>query len=337
MRMGVYEELNICEKTFIDNGRYYYIDRNGFIYPSCRTYIDKPICNLKDGNRDEAITLFMRKLDSLRRENGYEISEPRSTTFDLLTIEFSSKCHAKCLYCFQRDGRLAEYDCFRELGDFLSRVTTSELFFSGGELLDQPKAIGFIADYRAKTEQRPWMHLKTNGHFGKEQAHIVGELFDSTMVTFNGFSDATIKTIMGVDRIARTLEFCETIVDQRGCNLGVKYLNSPMALVETNSFLLWAIRLSPLSIVLQTAYHYSFDASGNCKRHGTVFDGLDSSYWEQALSRVAREMDKILTNSTMTINNGSNYLFTDKEFLDLMPLSGESVGLFDTSGIYRIH
>ena len=76
---------------------------------------------------------------------------------------------------------------------------------------------------------------------------------DSIMVSFNGFSNATYSTIMGLD-IELTKEFCKHIKQCGKINLGLKLLNSPLTIAETPEFLNWALSLDAKCICIQLAY-----------------------------------------------------------------------------------
>ena len=331
--MDYIPELGICEKTYRDRGRYFYIDRHGNIFPSCRTYIDKPITSLKDSEAFQKVQAFIWKLEKMR-SGGFGSIEDYS--FDLITVELSGSCHASCIYCFQRDGVSQNYRYYSELLRFLSKAKTKELFFSGGEILDQPASMTAIRRYCSENNTLPWMHLKTNGNADEEKIGFVEECFDSVMVSFNGFGNQTTSLIMNVGNVDKTIRFCEGIADRGKCNLCVKYLISPISIAGIGDFIRWAATVNPFSIVLQVAFEYDFSADGTTERRDPLLAGLNDSYWKELFARAAKQIESSLEASFMSRRLDSSQLFADREFLDYFPLSPRYSRLFDTSGIYRL-
>lgn len=296
-----------------------YINRYGYIYPDCKTYKTKPICHIKDDNSVEIVKSYY----------------PDNAPFHMITVEFNSACHANCFYCFQHDGiDNSAYHYYYELLAFLSYFNTHWIFFSGGEILVQPKSIQFIYDYRLKCPNS-WIHLKTNGNADIEKIQFISDCCNSVMVSFNGFSSAVYSTIMGID-VKKAIAFCENIRLKTKTHLGLKFLNSPIALVDVPDFLDWALSLNPQCIAVQTAYNYSFTVQGESSRLNSSFDGVDEKYWRPIRQRVSTKVDKILCDNYSKINSNGNYLTADKEFLSILTLSETANQQFRTDGVYRI-
>lgn len=307
---------------YCENPKLLYIDRYGHIYPDCKTYMSPVICEITDANAAEKVVNYVfDEDDSLK-------------LFNMVTVEFDSFCHAKCFYCFQEDGHRNEpYAFYEYLLPFLKKLNIKWLFFSGGEILDQPKSIDFM--YKCRKELPDvWIHLKTNGNASLKKVSFINDCCNSIMVSFNGFSDATCKTIMQVD-VQKTIDFCIAVKEAGKCNLGLKFLASPITLVEVPNFLEWAINIQPQCIAIQTVYNYTFDC-GKCSREDATFAGLNPLFWKPVFSRVGDSISRIIKENVHTVNNGMNYLSSDKKFIRLFDFEDDIADKFRTDGVYVI-
>lgn len=300
-----------------------YIDRYGNIYPDCKTYKTDVICHITD-------------LKALEKINRAVFGTVAGGIFNMITVEVSSACQANCVYCFQRDGhRNDKYAYYDYLLSLLGQLEAYWIFFSGGEILIQKDAMDFIRKYKEKNPHT-WVHLKTNGNAEMDLIPFVLDTCDSVMVSFNGFSAATYKTIMNLD-IEKTMRFCMKIREAGKTNLGLKLLNSPITIAETPDFLEWALSLSPRCIALQTAYNYEVETSGKSHRLSSTLPSAKSSfYWNDVYGMIARRCDDVLAKYSGKINEDRNYLTADKEILQLLPLSPSNMKLFRTDGVYII-
>lgn len=299
-----------------------YIDRYGYIYPDCKTYKTPIIGHLED---PEIINKVIRCV----------FGTEEKPVFNMITVEVSSLCHAKCFYCFQEDGKRGEcYRYYDSLMDFLDRLDTYWLFFSGGEILDQKDAMDFMIRYRQRHPD-VWVHLKTNGNASADRVDFVSSCCSSAMVSFNGFTASSCRTLMDVD-LEKTIRFCEEVKQRQTTNLCVKFLNSPVCISELPDFLEWAIQTRAKAIAIQTVYHYSFDAAGKSSRGEHAFSGLDSPYWQQVYGRVAVRIEKVLAKYADVLNQDTCNLASDKELFRLLPLSEQTRALFRTDGVYII-
>ncbi len=296
-----------------------YINRYGYIFPNCKTYKTKHICHIRDN-------------DAVNIVKGYYGDD---TPFHMITVEFNSVCNARCFYCFQRDGiDNSTYEYYTELLLFLSEFSTHWIFFSGGEILVQPKSIEFMYNYRLKCPDS-WIHLKTNGNADNDKIQFISDCCNSVMVSFNGFSPSIYRTIMGID-VEKTIKFCESIIHKTSTKLGLKFLNSPISIVDIPNFLNWSLSLDPQCIVIQTAYNYSFSPEGASSRLDSTFDKMKPEYWNPIIERVSNNVEKILIDNYNKINSSGNYLTADKEFIDILSLSEKTIQEFRTDGVYRI-
>lgn len=300
-----------------------YIDRYGNIYPDCKTYKTPILCHITDSNAAEIV-------------NKHAFGSSAIGIFNMITIEVSSMCNARCFYCFQSDAhRNEKYEYYDYLLPFLDKVTAYWVFFSGGEILIQDDAMSFIRKYRS-INPNTWIHLKTNGHAGAYEAAFVEEVCDSIMVSFNGFSSTSYKTIMGID-LDKTKSFCESIKSGGKTNLGVKLLNSPITVAETPEFLEWALSLKPKCIAIQNAYNYDVEPSGKNRRLSCTLPKRGHSlYWDSVYNIISERCNNTLERHYKDINNGCNYLTADKGFISLLDLSAANRPLFRTDGVYVI-
>lgn len=300
-----------------------YIDRYGNIYPDCKTYKTPIICHITDKNA----------ADIARRQ---AFGADASGIFNMITIEVSSVCQANCLYCFQRDAhRNDKYAYYDYLLPFLEKLDAYWVFFSGGEILIQNDAMDFMRNYRI-ANPNVWIHLKTNGNAEEREAAFVADVCDSIMISFNGFSSTSYRTIMGLD-IERTKMFCQLIKNNGKTNLGIKLLNSPITIAETPEFLEWAFSLTPKCIAIQNAFNYEVEPSGKSSRLSCTLPSRGFSlYWDSVYKSIAARCNSVLDKWHDEINTGHNYLTADKDFLNLLELSQDNRALFRTDGVYVI-
>jgi len=301
-----------------------YIDRYGNIYPDCKTYKTPAICHLTDKN---AADIVRKQAFGANTSGGI---------FNMITVEVSSTCQASCLYCFQRDAhRNDKYAYYEELLPFLEKLDAYWVFFSGGEILIQEDAMNFMRKYRL-LNPTGWIHLKTNGNAGEYAAAFVAEVCDSIMVSFNGFSATSYKTIMGLD-IEKTKRFCHMVKNNAKTNLGIKLLNSPITIAETPDFLEWALALMPKCIAIQNAFNYEVEPSGKSTRLSCTLPSRGSSlYWDSIYDAIAARCNNVLNRWHNEINIENNFLTADKDFLNLLRLPQENRDLFRTDGVYII-
>lgn len=308
----------------ISDPKLLYIDRRGNVYPDCKTYKTPAICTIYD--QDAIETIF---------SSIFEIKDER--LFNMITIETSGACQADCFYCFQRGNRFGDQreNYWEALYKIVCALETRWLFFSGGEILIQEDAIRFVRRCR-KAKADTWFHLKSNGCVDESVASLVEELFNSIMVSFNGFSRLSYETIMKVD-FDTTVRFCETIKRTTSVNLGVKFLNSPLVVNEIPSFLEWALNLRVQCLALQTAYNYEVFSDGSSKRCESTFGEIqNSSYWHYVFERTADACNRVIKRFEDSISNNCNYITADKEFLQTLRLSADCVKLMRTDGVYII-
>ena len=300
-----------------------YIDRYGQIYPDCKTYITPPICHITDNNSVEKILSAI-------------FSGDEEKIFNMITVEVSSKCNAKCFYCFQEDGNRGKcYPFYDELLSLLNRLNTIWIFFSGGEILVQKDAMDFIREYRTQNPN-VWIHLKTNGNAQGKAIDFVKECCNSVMISFNGFSETSYNTIMRLD-IKKTIKFCETLLDEGTVNVGLKFLLSPAVAMELPIFLNWALDLRPKCIALQVAYNYEIEPSGKSKRLESTFENTTSSiYWNLISERISENLTTIFRKYENELNCGYNYITADKELFSLYTIDTEIKKHFRTDGVYII-
>ncbi len=313
---------NMVSNYNVKKPKLLYIDRNGNIYPDCKTYKSPVIAHVYDKNVEERI------LD-------YIFGKGKNGLFNMVTVEFSSLCHAKCFYCFQEDGHRGEpYKYYDEIMRLLMSLNIKWLFFSGGEILDQFEAMKFIQEVRRK-DRNVWIHLKTNGNAKEDRVDFIAECCNSIMVSFNGFSSTTSEILMDVD-VSVTKEFCKYVKNHTNTNLGLKYLSSPVSFIEINPFFEWALKLEAQCIVFQTVYNYSYNEKGICSRGDSTFENLPTEYWSHIFTRTGDKFGKILEKNKNKLNKKKCFLSADKEFLDMLPLDRGMSQFFRTDGVYHI-
>ncbi len=296
-----------------NNGINLYIDRNANVYPSCKTYADDVIATLNDNAYEKVIELF------------------GDTTFNSITIELSGICNARCVYCFQRGDEQKKYEYYDFLKKFLTSVKTERLFCSGGELTCQPDALEFLLKLKSEMPNVIF-HLKTNGHADLQKAKVVQKIFNSAVISFNGFSSHTTKLIMGENiDVQKTKRFAKTLA-LSGVNTGFKYLLSPMSLADVVPFLEWAIKVKPKSIIFQTAYNYRILAGGKVERADVTFG--ESDYYNAVVKRVKNKIFSVIFNNE--INRDYNRLVCDDETAQLFKLTYDEQKLFRHDGNYDL-
>lgn len=300
-----------------------YIDRFGNIYPDCKTYKTPRICHITDSNVPNRI-----------KKAIFGCSE--SHCFNMVTIEVSSLCQANCVYCFQRNQNRNDtykfYDCLLPI---LKAFEINWLFFSGGEILVQKEAMDFMRKCRSELPNT-WIHLKTNGNVDLSLCDFVDEVCNSIMVSFNGFSPCTYKTIMSLD-IKKTISFCEEVNKRGQTNLGLKFLISPINIAEIPDFLDWALSCVPQCIALQVAYNYKIEKNGTSSRlESTLPPKNFSYYWDDSYERIENSCKCILKKHESKIVNSETHLTIDKELIEIIRINENYAEHIRTDGVYII-
>lgn len=321
--------FDFCEKTKKESYRDLYIDRYGYVYPSCRTYEDTVIGNLADEDIYQKVMEARRELDTIQ-----DVHERCQTEFDLVTVEFSSFCRASCIYCFQNNAApVVRYPFYEQLMDFLSKIRMRELFTAGGEILDQPDTMAFLEQYRA-TFPDQWIHLKTNGC--SDKVDFVTRIFNSVMVSVNGFSQASYQTLMHLEDMETMKAFCKEVSESGKTDLLVKLLVSPLDIHEMADFFNWGVSLSPKSIIYQAAYEYSYGANGQCSRRRTFLEDLKGGFWEEVIRRSNRRLEKSIRHYQADHADQKTVFFADKEVTDFLNFNPFLKDFFSTSGTYSL-
>lgn len=303
-----------------------YIDRNGDVHCCCKTYLNNIIGNIAEPNIIDKIRKFVPKKEC-RCSRGIltsvnSVDSVDKCTVKMASIELSSRCNAKCLYCFQQGpDRNAPYQYYGQLFELIESLDIHKLMFAGGELLIQPDSLNFIEKLRLKHPDY-WMHLKTNGFCDEGKKPRVTELFDSTTVTLNGFSESTYRAIMDIP-FNPVKQFCESISNEQ-ILLGLKYLCSPANVTELPYFLEWAISLHPDRIIVPCARLYSCKPDVPNEWKGSSFDKLNMAYWKEIFKRTGVACRQLIDNKERT--KGTSFDF-DSEIISILELEGgDNVG-----------
>ena len=300
-----------------------YIDRFGNIYPDCKTYKTPKICHITDS-------------DVLNRIKNAVFDYSEAHCFNMVTIEVSSLCQANCIYCFQsNEKRNDSYRYYDYLLPILKAFQINWLFFSGGEILVQKEAMDFMRICRSELPNT-WIHLKTNGNVDLSLCDFVDDVCNSVMVSFNGFSPVSYKTIMSLD-IKKTISFCEEIKRRGKTNLGLKLLISPINIAETPEFLEWAFSCVPQCIALQVAYNYKIEENGTSSRlESTLSPKGFSYYWDDVYERIENSCKRVLKTHESKIINLKTHLTVDKELIEIIKLNENYIEFIRTDGVYII-
>ena len=302
-----------------------YIDRYGDIHCCCKTYLGNVIGNLMDPDITEKILNYSPSKPCKCTRGSLASAENASCDrkVKLASIELSSICNAKCIYCFQNDvNRNEPYKFYSQLYSLIDKLKIPKLMFAGGEILVQPDSLRFIEKIR-ENDPNKWIHLKSNGCSNKKMVPIVENIFNSTTITLNGFSDSTCMALMDVAFLPVKV-FCEEL-SRSDISLGIKFLCSPANISELPDFLKWSIELNPDRIIVPCARIYSCKENAPNEWKGSSFDGLNMAYWKDIYSRVGNKCKKILNNAKNDTNVRIAFDF-DTEIMNMLGIERSDFG-----------
>lgn len=292
-----------------------YVDRYGYLYPCCKTFLHDPIGHISESDIVNKWNNYSPTKECICGKGKLSKGTWNSSSQGIITFELSSACNANCSYCFQNDENKGEaYKYYTELYDFINMANIDKVIFSGGEILTQKEAILFIEKLK---QEKPstWIHLKSNGFHSASKAGLVNSIFDSINVTLNGFSTATCKTIMKADFLT-IKTFCETLANGKKVSVGLKYLCSPANIIELPDFLRWCCDLELDRVIVPTARVYNAKPDLYDEWNDSSFSGINMAFWREILLRVGSDCK----DSIETLQRKKISFRIDKELSNLLGL-----------------
>lgn len=278
---------NIMRECTSDN---LYISMSGDVY-QCPKMIERlPITSIKRRTCIKDLVDFIPEACSCKR--GYITKSKAPLIVNKISIEFGGLCNAACIYCYQtyNKKRTAQEYTFAQLDDFLNQITFNEIVVAGGEVMCQKETLEYLECLKAKRPNIK-ISLKTNGFSDDYQKAI--ELFDDILVSINCFSEKNLRLIMGSTvRLQSMKNFCEKICSDNDTKISIKYLLTPISLMDIPDFLKWASELRFEEIAFTKAMLFGVDTVNSWT--GSSFYNLNNIYWAPIFERNRKVIREII-------------------------------------------
>lgn len=305
---------------YVTDSESIYIDSYGDIFRGCKPNRGKVIATLEDDNVIEIVYNAV-------------FSKPSNVKLNIVTVELALKCQSNCFYCFQNtDDRMKPYGFYEKLESFLNGIDMSWLFFLGGEILVQEESMRFIERIRT-VKKNVWFHLKTNGNADIELCQFVSENFDSINVSFNGFTENTYNTIMGLS-LRKTKYFCEQVIKMGKTNVCTKFLLSPAVAFELPEFVKWSLEKKVKSIIIQCVKNH--DVTNGEIVITSMFKPDENTYWNQLFARVSKRVCSIIRDYVETSEGLITHISMDKLVSKLLIMDEDLKEKVFADGLYVI-
>lgn len=302
-----------------------FIRHNGDVYPCCRVW-DNPklrIGNINDGDLQQKIRVFSSPCSCGEFELvSSDITEQQE--YQLLNIEVSLSCQGKCAMCCvgAPDWR-GSYDYYEALSDLIKTCRPKEILVQGGEVLIQKKTMDWISLIR-KEKPDMGISLVTNGNVPADMAEQVSDLFNRITISFPGFSPDTYQIVTGMD-VKRSRQFAEKI-SERGIDVYLKFLLTPVNIHESAAFLDWAATLHPQQI--------QFANSGI---HSYINNDTNDSFWEKILARSAEKFRDSLKKNKEKLESGSTRVVFFEDTLRMFGITQDFTDSNQLGGIIHLN
>lgn len=300
-----------------------FIKSDGNIYPCCRVWGRKEmmIGHIRDKDIYQKILHFDPPSCSCKKYAIRKVTKEDTFNCDLLNIELSLACQAKCTMCsVNAPDWTGKYDYYKDIEYLLNRIgIPSYIAVQGGEILIQHKSLDFLEKLRHNILKHNTLHIITNGNFDIESIDRFTTIFNSFTISIVGFQVETYKKIMGLE-LDKTIKFAEALTKLGYLDICLKYLTTPLNFHEQNLFLKWALELAPRRVIICDASFRSY-----------INDNTHDNYWEKIISRTVTDVIHVLVNCDLNkLRNNSTTIFIEnldlyninQEFLDNNGLKG---------------
>lgn len=281
-----------CPRYFL------YINSFGDIYPCCHQILSMKIGNICEPNIYEKIINYT--LNNKCRCSYIEFSsnEDDNISFLNVNLELAGECNGSCVYCFQKDLPTFKKGIaiYQDLEKLLRQLKPRNMMVFGGEIGVQKRTIELLQTI--KLDYKTTINIATNGNVKESLYTAFNKLFESIQVTFNGFTDFTVKMLSGLDFSAQ-IKFCEQAIKTHP--VSVKFIITPLSLLELPLFLYWALDKPFQHVIIDAAYEPSKNYSQDNDWGVSMLATMIGFYWDDIFVRISKEVKSILTEKSEKI------------------------------------
>ncbi|WP_285905920.1 hypothetical protein [Pseudodesulfovibrio pelocollis] len=261
-----------------------FLDRFGDLYPCCFVNM-KP--EFKIGSVDDEDLLDkMYSYDKACQCGFLKFRKwQKGDKLNLLNIQTSLSCHGKCAVCYvsaplKKENIELDYE---KAYNFLEKLNPNVLYYEGGEVPIQKKALEFVAQVKKGIAPQK-LHLLTNGCYNTNTAKTLSDMFTDFTVSYMGISKNTYyhETMLDVDV---TKNF-SVEVHRRTGKIGFRYICTPLTMIEAGDFLDFAAGFKDSHVIY-----------ADCDINSYAKEPRAIPYWSQVIRRCQlRFKESLLTN-----------------------------------------
>lgn len=294
----------------------------GDIFVCCRQLRNLVIGNLREADISDKVLVYSPNVECI-----CDKAHLRAATIEeqirgplSLTIELAGECNGNCTYCFQRylPTFKKPFKFYEELESFVYKLGIKYVTVLGGEVSVQQKTIELLERF-AKNHVR--IAIVTNGAVPVNVEERLVSVAEDFLITFNGFSEKTVGLLSNLP-FQRQLEFCERVVSMHK-RVSVRFLVTPITLVEIPDFLRWASLLPFDHILLDVAVNTPIDYMETGKWGSSSLKSIDMEFWASPLARIGESAKDALRRGASSMAKCGLSLIICEEISDLLGLDLE--------------
>lgn len=226
-----------------------FVRHTGEVFPCCKRW-NMPnyrIGHMRDANIADAILDYHIPCEC--DTNICRPARPEERQVLGLNIEFALTCNAECaMCCVHAPFWKGTYDGYDALFQLVAHLKPKTIASQGGEVGVQKQAMDLLKRIKSAFPDIKH-HIVSNGCFPPDYADTFSGIFSSTTISMVGISPHIYHTIMNLD-VSRTKEFAKRLIDAGTTKVNLKFLVTPISLVDLPLFLDWAVSMGPDSINL---------------------------------------------------------------------------------------
>jgi hypothetical protein len=292
-----------------------FIDRNGNLFPCCFKNADPRfiIGNISEQNLLEKMENFFVicqcEFMKFRKRTA-------SDTLNSIHIQTSLKCHGGCAVCYvgapqKKESIEVDYD---NLFRFFQRLRPKAIYFEGGEVPIQPRALDFVAKIREELQPQ-YIHLLTNGCYEERMAERLVQLFNRMTISFMGVTKNVYFMETKMD-VIKTKSFAEA-VHASGCTLGFRYICTPLTTPEAHIFLEYFSKFSNSHVIY-----------ADCDLSLYIKSPEHPPYWHQVIIRAQQKFRQVLLENRDAIVANSLIVRFEPRTASLLNITQKLVDTF---------
>ena len=260
----------------------------GDVFACCRQLKNLVIGNLREDDISNRVLSYMPQSECVcdkARLRAATIEEQLRGPLSL-TIELAGECNGNCTYCFQRSLSTFKkpFGFYKALESLILKLGINYVTMLGGEISVQPKTMELM-ERLAQNHVR--IAIITNGAVPLQVEDRLLSMSDDFLITLNGFSERTVGCLSDLP-LSRQLEFCEKAVAKTS-HVSVRFLITPISIVEIPDFLRWATKMPLEHILLDVAVNTPDNYHESGEWGTSSLKSLDKDFWALPLKRIGEK------------------------------------------------